>query len=200
MKEVLRNFNDIDNKYKMEIATKNIKNLSDAYRNDLGNLANFYIFHAMEAIDSSIPKILNRKIYNEKSRTQGMSILYGLSKALEFFNNEKMSLSNEDYQYYLDLMKEEVYNLKTKNMEYKGISYDSGETLEESDLFIDVLNTNRKLISLELDKDYVLKNISSVNQEYYNFISIVHDLINQNMIMMSRIKNKKEENIEIKKK
>ena len=200
MKEVLRNFNDVDNKYKMEIATKNIKNLPDVYRNDLGNLANFYIFHAMAAIDSSIPKILNRKIYNEKFRTQGMSILYGLSKALEFFNNEKMCLSNEDYQYYLDLMKEEVYNLKTKNMEYKGISYDSGETLEESDLFIDVLNTNRKLISLELDKDYVLKNVSSVNQEYYNFISIVHDLINQNMIMMSRIKNKKEENIEIKKK
>ena len=97
MKEVLRNFNDVDNKYKMETATKNIKNLPDVYRNDLGNLANFYIFHAMEAIDSSIPKILNRKIYNEKSRTQGMSILYGLSKALEFFNNEKMCLSNEDY-------------------------------------------------------------------------------------------------------
>ena len=37
MKEVLRNFNDGDNKYKMEIATKNIKNLPDGYSNDLGN-------------------------------------------------------------------------------------------------------------------------------------------------------------------
>ena len=62
MKEVLRNFNDVDNKYKMEIATKNIKNLPDGYRNDLGNLANFYIFHAIEAIQVFLKYLIEKYI------------------------------------------------------------------------------------------------------------------------------------------
>ena len=198
MKEVIRSFNDKDDKYKMRIATRNIPHLSDNYKNDLGNLANFYIFHAMDGIATFIPKTNNLNIYNEKTRIKSMCILYGISKALEIFNNEKKELDKDEYKKYLDLMTEEVYQLKQKNFKYKAICYDSGENLNESELFVDVLNTNKKLRSLELDENYLLKNISLLNQEYYDFIAIVHDLINQNMIMISRIRSN--ENIKIKKK
>ena len=186
MKEVIRSFNDKDDKYKMRIATRNIPHLSDNYKNDLGNLANFYIFHAMDGIATFIPKTNNLNIYNEKTRIKSMCILYGISKALETFNNEKKELDKDEYKKYLDLMTEEVYQLKQKNFKYKAICYDSGE------------NLNEKLRSLELDENYLLKNISLLNQEYYDFIAIVHDLINQNMIMISRIRSN--ENIKIKKK
>ena len=178
MKEVIRSFNDKDDKYKMRIATRNIPHLSENYKNDLGNLANYYIFHAMDGIATFIPKTNNLNIYNEKTRIKSMYILYGISKALETFNNEKKELQ--------------------KNFKYKAICYDSGENLNESELFVDVLNTNKKLRSLELDENYLLKNISLLNQEYYDFIAIVHDLINQNMIMISRIRSN--ENIKVKKK
>ena len=40
-------------------------------------------------IATFIPKTNNLNIYNEKTRIKSMCILYGISKALETFNNEK---------------------------------------------------------------------------------------------------------------
>lgn len=189
MEYIARNFNDFSDKFKLKTAEENLKKISKTDKEDFNFLINYYVAYALNGINNTSPRVESKNIYNSKYKAKALSIIYGVNKALEKFNEEGKCLKPKDYEKYLELIELQVYLLKKDNVDYGRVYYDSGEELEESSLAINIFNTNRKLKSLELDKKYFTDKIRKVNKDYYDFISITHDLINQNMLMMSRIRS-----------
>lgn len=191
MKDILKNFND-EAGFHVEESEQEAEYIDKDGDKNFRKLFKLFAYNAIGGIRRTVPKIGEENIYEEKERVNSLAFLYAFNKTFETLNKNNICLSELSYEAYLRVIKEKIYNLKKRDIKYKKLYYYSSDK-EDLRLYEDVLNTNRKLLSLELDEEYLRKNYSKVNEAYYNFVSIAHDLINQNAIMFLRIKKHEEE-------